>query len=793
MATQSRPQAFDSTDTRTVTGLQRLLRCALGSVLVIVGILLVVGGGRLLSLGGSAYYLPAGLAHLVAGVLICRGRSLGVWIYAGYFIATIVWALAEVGAAFWLLLPRLGMPLGFLVLMLLPWMRRHVAFTITAAVVVLGGAVLLLRNDTSGVPASVPPDAAAGPAADWADYGSNKAGTRFSAASQITTQNVSDLKVAWTYRSGDLPGSNGRGSAPQMFEATPLQVGDTLYLCTPRNIVIALDADTGAERWRHDPEVDTTGVYTQACRGVSYHHSSSTAGLASCASRILVATIDGRMIALDARTGSLCADFGSGGEVSLRTGLGDVKGGIHFTTSPAIVVGDIAVVGSFVLDNMATDEPSGVVRAFDVLSGHQVWSWDAGRADPNAEPEPGDTYVRGSPNAWSLFSADEKLGLVYIPTGNAPPDYYGAQRTPEMERYSSSVVALDVNTGKVHWSFQTVHHDLWDYDVASQPVLVDLPVDGELVPALIQATKQGEIFVLDRRNGNPIGPVEEHPFPAGDVEGERYSPTQPVSLAFPSLVPPPIREEDMWGGTPLDQMWCRIEYRKLRYLGRFTPPSLQRSLVYPGNNGFMNWGSLAVDPARGILVVPTSYMAATFQLIPRAEAPKSDGIVVEGTAAFSPMKGTPYAVRTERPFGSPFGVPCNAPPWGKLAAIDYRNHRILWDRPLGTTEDHAPLGIPVPGVFSQGGPLITAGGLVFIGAAMDNYLRAFDLGSGKEIWKARLPAGGQATPMSYVSPRTGKQYVVIAAGGHAFMQTTIGDYVVAYSIEGNERPAARAQ
>ncbi len=789
---------------------KRLLLWSLGGLLAIVGIVLGIGGAWLLGLGGSAYYLPAGLAHLVTGVLISRGRVLGVWIYCAVFVATLAWALAEVGLDFWLLLPRIGLPLVLALYMFTPWMRTQLglraaipahtgsgaggraarAVVIAAAgLAALVAAGLLLRG--GGEDARPPaPGTADRPATDWADYAGNKAGTRFSPAAQITRENVSGLRVAWTYRSGDLPENYPDSRAPQMFQATPLQIGDTLYLCTPRDIVVALDADTGTERWRYDPGVDETGVQTLACRGVSYHRS-NVAQAADCARRILVSTVDGRMIALDAQTGRPCQGFGDDGEISLRSGLGQVRGGFHTVTSPAIVVGDVAVVGSFVLDNMTVDAPSGVVRAFDVISGRQLWSWDAGREDPGTQLEPDETYVPGSPNAWSLFSADEDLGLVYIPTGNPSPDYFGGLRSPAMERYVSSVVALDVATGDLRWSFQTVHHDLWDYDVGSQPVLVDMPVDGERVPALIQATKQGEIFVLDRRNGRPLGPIEERPVPRGDVPGEHYAATQPVSLALPSLAPPALREADMWGATPLDQLWCRIEFRRLRYLGLFTPPSLGNSLIFPGNNGIMNWGSVGVDAARGILVVPSSYMPMTLQLVPRARAPATDQIVLDGRAAVSPMKGTPYAVRTERPFASLLGLPCTAPPWGKLTAMDLETRQVLWQRPLGTTADHAPLRIPVPGVFNQGGPLVTRGGVVFIGAAMDNYLRAFDLDSGTELWKGRLPAGGQATPMSYVSPRTGRQYVVIAAGGHQFMSTTIGDYVVAYSLEPGAPPQQR--
>ena len=713
-----------------------------------------------------------------------------------------LWALWEVGAHFWLLLPRVGGPLVLLLYMLTPWFRRalgrdrgareggqapfpsrgsRTAAAVIGLLTLAAGTALAVMSSRSVARNSPPARALAEP--DWADYAGSKAGTRYSPAAQITPANVAGLKVAWTYRTGDLPQNHPGSLSPQMFEATPLQIGDTLYLCTPRDIVIALDADTGKERWRHDPQVDDTGVYTMTCRGLAYHRSSMPAA-ADCPRRVLIATVDGRMIALNADTGRRCVGFGRNGEISLRAGLGEVAPGFHFNTSPPMIVGNAAIVGGFVLDNMATDEPSGVVRAFDALTGRKLWSWDAGLRNPNAAPGPDGGYARGSPNVWSLISADEKLGLVYLPTGNPTPDHFGGQRSPEKERYGSSVVALEAATGKLRWSFQTVHHDLWDYDVASQPVLIDLPIDGQIVPALIQGTKQGEIFLLDRRTGRTLGPVVERPVPQGNVPGERYSPTQPVSLALPSLNPPPLREADMWGATPLDQLWCRIAFRRLRYLGRFTPPSLDNSLIYPGNNGIMNWGSLAVDSERQILVVPTSYMPMTLKLIPRKEAPATDQIAIEGRGAVSPMLGTPYAVRTERPFVSPLGVPCNAPPWGRLTAIDLKTRKILWQRPLGTTADHAPLGIPVPGVFNQGGAIVARSGLVFIGATLDNYLRAFDLKNGRELWKGRLPAGGQALPMSYVSPRTGRQYVVIAAGGHQFMDTTIGDYVVAYALPG---------
>lgn len=782
--------------------LKRLTLWSLSLFLVLVGLWFTVGGGWLIGLGGSFYYLLAGISCLASGICIFLRKRAGIWIYLIFFAATIIWAIAEVGLSFWLLLPRLGGPFVIALYMFAPWVRKAFQQNETSVVarargrnrlawlsVAVIGLVLLgvglwpdLRWSHEHAEAAMIAEVTS--PQDWPVYAGSKSGARFSPASQITPANVAGLKVAWTYRTGDLPANFPNSRSAQMFEATPIKVDNTLYLCTPRNIVIALDADSGKERWRHDPKVDDSGVPMLICRGVAYHQSTGAGpSVSDCSSRILVATVDARMIALDADNGRRCRDFGVNGEISLRNGMGPVKAGFHYVTSPATIVGDAAIIGGFVLDNMAADEPSGVVRAFDVYSGKQLWSWDAGRHKPEASPGLNETYVRGGPNAWSLFSADEKLGLVYVPTGNPTPDHFGGLRTSDMERYGSSVVALDAVTGKLRWSFQTVHHDLWDYDVASQPVLLDMPINGRQVPALLQATKQGEIFLLDRRNGKSLAPVEERKVPQGNVPGERYSATQPVSHALPSLVPPPLRESDMWGATPLDQLWCRIAFRKLRYLGRYTPPSFENSLIFPGNNGIMNWGSIAVDASRQLAVVPTSYMPLTLKLIPRDQAPAGEGIVLDGAAAISPMIGTPYAVRTERPFLSPVGLPCNAPPWGRLTAIDLKTRQILWQRPLGTTADHAPMRIPVPGVFNQGGAMVTAGGLVFIGAALDNYLRAFDVKTGKELWKGRLPAGGQALPMSYVSEHTGRQYVVIAAGGHQFMNTTIGDYVVAYSLE----------
>lgn len=768
-----------------------------GLLLFGVSIWFAVGGGWLIILGGSWYYLVSGVFTLVAAVLIWRERRLGVWLWLGNVGCTLLWALTEVGLDFWLLLPRLGLPLGLtvlLVLAMLPW-RSDVALprvfiagglviAATAGVMIVAyfgrDIVVALPRESPALSVLADANAGAKSASEWRDYGRTKAGTRYVPADEITPDNVHRLEIDWTFRTGDLPEAYPDAHNAYSFQATPLKVDDTLYLCTPHNIVVALEAETGREKWRHDPGIDANGIHMLACRGVSYHQAPATAP--DCPRRILVATLDARLIALDAQTGARCPNFGQAGEISLLDGLGDVPPGYYLVTSPPTILGDVAVVGGFVLDNMSVDEPPGVVRGYDVTSGRQLWAWDSGRPDEAGPWKPGEPYTRGSPNAWSLFSADEALGLVYVPTGNTTPDYFGGMRAETQERYASSVVALEADTGVLRWAFQTVHHDLWDYDVASQPVLVDLPTDGGTIPALIQPTKHGEIFLLDRRTGEPLADVEEQPVPAGSVPGERYSSTQPASVGMPSLTPAPMSENDMWGATALDQLWCRIAFRKLHYEGKFTPPGLTPSLSWPGNNGIMNWGSVSVDESRQLMAVNSSYMPLLVQLIPRDEASSEEVILLEGDAAISPQIGTPYAVRTERPFMSLFGVPCNAPPWGRLSVIDLNARKMLWQRPLGTTQDHAPFGIPMPGAFAQGGSIVTRSGLVFIAAAQDNYLRAFDIESGKELWKGRLPAGGQATPMSFVSAKNGKQYVVIAAGGHQYLRTTIGDHVIAFSL-----------
>lgn len=612
------------------------------------------------------------------------------------------------------------------------------------------------------------------PGSDWRFYGRDAFGSRYAPFDQIHRGNVGSLEVAWTFRTGDIAAN---GSEDQN---TPLQVGDTLYACTPRNIVIAIDAETGKERWRFDPKADNV-LRWRRCRGLGYHQSKAGPD-AACAARILVGTIDARLIALDAHTGRPCDDFGDKGTVDLLNGLGTVKPGFYFVTSPPTVARGKIVIGGWVLDNAETGEPSGVIRAFDAMTGAFAWAWDMGRPGEHGLPPAGESFTPGTPNSWSMHSYDDALGLVYIPTGNATPDYWGGHRSAAAEQFSSSVVALDIETGALRWSFQTTHHDLWDYDVPAQPVLVDLPgEDGTTLPALIQATKRGEIFLLDRRTGAPLAEVQEKPAPQGAALGDRTAPTQPYSVGMPSFAGAPLREADMWGITPLDQLLCRIQFKRLRYDGPMTPPSVTGSLQYPGNGGGINWGSVAVDTGRMIMIVNDIKLANAVRLIPRAELAENGPNAKH--RGVSPQLGTPFGVESGTMM-SVLDLPCQRPPYGAISAVDLVSRQVLWSRPVGTAE--ALIGLPVPeGMPTLGGALVTQGGVAFFAGTQDFYLRAFDTETGAELLKAPLPVGAQATPMSYVAP-SGRQMVVISAGGARGMPGR-GDYIIAYTLPRRSR------
>jgi len=618
------------------------------------------------------------------------------------------------------------------------------------------------------------------PTADWIDYGGDRGGQRYSAATQITPKNVKHLRKAWEYHTGDVSDGNGTVESGTAFEATPILVDGTLYVPSPFNRIIALDPETGEERWTFDPKIDLQGNYGNdlISRGVTVWQDPD-----SDRKRIYAATNDARLFALEADSGKPCNDFGVDGQVDLNKGTGDQQWkGEYQVTSPPAVVGDVVIVGSAVSDNQRVNAPSGVVRAYDVHTGELRWAWDL--RPPDVEPDPAmlteQGYLLGSPNVWAPMSVDEERGLVFVPTGNPSPDYYGGLRNG-LDYYGSSVIALRADTGEIVWNFQTVHHDLWDFDVPCQPTLSHVVRDGESIPVVIQATKMGLVFVLHRETGEPIFGVEERPVPQTTVPGEITSPTQPFPIKPPPLVPTELSAEDAFGLYWGDRSECREMIETLHYEGMYTPPRVDEpTLMYPGNAGGSNWGGIAVDPVRQILVANVMDMPWVVTLIPAERFDEERKNNPGGS--FARQAGTPYGMRREM-LTSSLVLPCNPPPWGTIAAVDLNSGDILWQEEFGTVRDIAPLPLPVKlGVPNLGGPLVTASGLIFIGAAMDDYLRAFDIETGKELWKGRLPAGGQATPMTYRVSENSKQYVVICAGGHARAGTTLGDSIIAYAL-----------
>lgn len=864
-------------------------------IMAIFALPLLVGGTYLLSLGGSPYYIIAGITMLATAFLLFKRQWSAYGLYTIFIVLTVVWALWESGFYWWALAPRVGFPLIFGLLMLLPWVTNKMQGNNTQVstrpdknlidndsshlhsdnlvitpikgtinnsktpvyywglLATVGVGALLSfgslannatdklgelelttkdganQNTTSANLGDPLSNGQQTPDGEWSAYGRTDYGQRYSPLSQINTSNVENLELAWEIQTGDIKGPNDIGETT--YQATPLKIGNALYMCTPHNWVLALDADSGETLWKFDPKVGKNlQRQHQTCRGVSYYAgqavaddskavsavsvtgntsssnasnevtpvTTNTATLSKptvqkiagntfenastqCDAKVFIPTSDAKLYALDPRTGQRCKDFADDGSLDLMHNMPFKQAGYYYSTSPPIVAGGVIVVAGAVNDNYDVNSPSGVIRAYDVNTGKLMWNWDSGDPD-NTAPfdvnDPNQTYKTSSPNSWAIASADEELGLAYFPMGNRTPDQLGSYRNAAEEKYATSVVALDLKTGKARWVQQFVHHDLWDMDTPAQPSLLDLNTANGIQPALVVPTKQGDVYVLNRATGKPIIPIKERPAPQGYlIAGEHAAPTQPYSGL--SFEPAPLTEKDMWGASLIDQMMCRIEFNKLNYDGRYTPPSTNGSLVYPGNFGTFNWGGIAVDPENGVMFGMPTYLAFTSKLIPRDNLGEAE--TNKGEQGVNANEGADYAVELG-PFLSPLGVPCQQPPWGTIAGADLSTGEIAYQRRNGTVQDLSPIPLKLElGVPGIGGPIITKGGLAFLSAATENNFRAYDLKNGEVLWNVRIPAGGQATPMTYLNSK-GEQMVVLVAGGHGSVGTTIGDYVMAYKL-----------
>lgn len=647
-------------------------------------------------------------------------------------------------------------------------------------------AVILLSAAAGIVTVGAAARAQAPDASDWGYYGGDSFGQRYSSLAEINRNNVSHLTVAWTYRTGET-GAGFARAGKLSFEATPVLAFGLLYLETPTNVVIALDPEKGTPRWRFDPHIDRARPYAQAsARGVSVWEDTDGKHQGPCARRVFTGTLDARLIALDAGTGQLCTDFGAQGQIDLTRGLQPLERADYLVTSPPAIYENIVVVGSAIGDNRASSPERGTIRAFDARTGAPLWSFDPLPDSPThpaaADWDAAQAAATGGGNAWGVMSVDQDKGLVLIPTASPSPHAYGGKRLGD-NRLANSLLALDVKSGRLVWQQQLIHHDLWDFDLAAQPVLGDIEVQGVPVPAVIQATKSGMLYIFDRAKGQPLFPIAERAVPRSLVAGEAAAPTQPFS-SLPSLVSQkPIDPAAAWGVTFWDRARCRDLISAHRNEGIFTPPDTRGTLVSPGDLGGVDWGGIVFDEARQRVIAAVNHLAMVETLVPEAELAAQMRSGDFPNSEFSRQVGTPYAMRRE-PLLSPWGLPCTAPPWGTLASVDLRRKRIVWQVPLGSTAGMGPWFAPTRdfGTPNMGGPIATAGDLVFVGAAMDSYFRAFDIETGRELWKYRLPAGGQATPMTYRAGHNQRQFIVIAAGGHGGLKTPRGDYVIAFAL-----------
>ncbi|WP_122584645.1 membrane-bound PQQ-dependent dehydrogenase, glucose/quinate/shikimate family [Pseudomonas viridiflava] len=783
---------------------------ATGIVMAILSIALLYMGAQLVAVGGSPAYSVIALGVLATAVLVFLKKKSALTLYALLMWGILLWIVYEVGFDKWQWIPRgdLFALIGFWLAM--PWvvrplLRNQAAGSNRGFHPFLGGTVAvmaliviaLMFYDPYAVKGQIGTSTASRSTEvagdEWVAYGGTQNGQRFSSLDQINPQTINKLSVAWEYHTGDLRDAD-KDAGEYTFEATPLKVNNRVYVCTPHNEVHAINPENGKPDWKYTPEKTRSYLQQhQTCRGVSYYAAptAQNAPAAQCAKRIIMATADARLVALDADTGKLCSDFGSNGVVDLHDNMGKVRPHALMQTAAPLVAGDLIVLGGSVMDNgYDQGNPSGVIRAYNVMTGKLVWNFDPENPQNTAPVSAEQNYPQDTPVAWATLSADLKNGLVYVPFGNASPDETGTRRDPNSntEKFRDALVALDLKTGAFKWKFQTSHNDLWDRDNPSQPSLLDLGKEGSKQPALLLPTKVGNIFVLNRLTGEPITPVDQARVQtAGGVQGERFAPTQPVSRL--NFIPPPLTEKSMWGVTPFDQMACRTTFNTLRYDGNpWTPATESGSLIYPGNIGVFNWGSVAVDPDRKILVATPVRLAYIYNLIKRPEQDQEKRLFTkDGKPYWNENFNGDYAIRISR-LASGLGIPCTAPPWGSMVGVDLNTGKTEWKRRVGTTknlktsfmEDRFPVGFPM-GMVAHGGPLVTAGGLIFHGATADNFIRAYDVNTGEVLWQYELPASGQATPSTYTGS-DGKQYVIISAGGHGSLGTTLGDSVIAFRL-----------
>ncbi len=784
----------------------------IGGVFALLGVLLAAGGVYLISLGGSWFYVFAGAGLALTGWMMIRQRIAALLMAIILLVVTTVWAFYEVGLDFWQLVPR---TIAFLIVTAIVSafssmlktrqgarsIRPKLALTLTAVfsvgVIAVFAGMFQPHPEVSakGKPVApvVNPDAGKEDGDDWRSWARNSSGHRFAPFTQINKQNVKDLEVAWTYRTGDLA-INGAE-----YQVTPLKVDDTVYLCTPFSKVIALDPQSGKERWRFDPKLKPGagegdgGKGWQRCRGVAYTETPTANPTELCQARIVLTSIDARLFTLDAKTGQMCPGFGDNGSVDLLKGLGPRAPGVYFPTAAPTVAGDLVVVGGLIGDNDSVGQPSGVVRAYNVRTGAITWARDPANPKRGTPLPDGEVYPPESPNFWGTAAYDAKLGLIYIPTGNQTPDFWNGNRHDYADEYNDSIVAIDAKTGIDKWHFRTANRDMFDYDVSTQPILYDMPrADGSTLPVLIQMTKRGQIFVLDRRDGKPVYPVEQRKVSTDAMPGMKPWPTQPYSSL--SVGVSPLTETDMWGATIFDQLYCRIQFKQMRWEGEFTPLSdKKKTLIWPGYYGGTNWGGGALDTSTGTLYVNDIRMAMWARFLTRENAAKV-GLAPSSEGEYSQQLGTPWGVERSM-FVSPLGVPCFKPPFGSMTAINILTGETRWQVPMGTLQDARirngflpeeglvpHLQIPV-GMPTMGGPMVTKGGLTFFHGSLDYYLRALDSDTGDELWRGRLPVGGQGAPMTYMG-KDGRQYVVVVAGGATRTGTNKdrGDYVIAYAL-----------